>query len=456
MNPKASPPSKDTPAFFTIAPNVSFVDALARGLLARGNGDPLALARHTVLLPTRRACRALQEAFLRASGGQALLLPRLFPLGDIDAEELILAGDDAGFAAPGALDLPPAIDGLRRQLLLARLIQHWAQVRGQTPSEDLAVRLAGELARLLDQVETEGLDFTGLEDLAPADYADHWQITLRFLVILTERWPAVQAELGCIGPAARRRRLLDLQAKAWSETPPDYPIIAAGSTGSIPATAALLGVIARLPQGAVVLPGLDRACGDANWREIQDDPAHPQHGLAALLKRLEVSREAVRDWPGEAPPGAPLGRLRLIGHALAPAAATAQWHRESEGVSPEELAAALAEVRRFDCPGPGEEAGVIACLLREALETPGRRAALITPDRGLARRRSAAGRHEPDRAQGPGRLPPVAGRRDHGCGHRPGRRRGRGAEGGQAGAHEHAHRLRTVDREGLRGLPRRK
>ncbi len=385
MSREASPSSKVAPAFYTIAPNVSFVDALAHGLLARGGGDPLALARHTVLLPTRRACRALQEAFLRASHGRSLLLPRLVPLGDIDAEELILAGGDAGLEPPGALDLPPPMASLRRQLLLARLIQHG----GQAPNEDLAVRLAGELARLLDQVETEGLDFTGLEDLAPADYADHWQITLRFLAILTERWPSVQAELGCIGAAERRRRLLELQAEAWSSAPPDRPIVAAGSTGSIPATAALLGVIARLPQGAVVLPGLDRACGDAAWREIQDDPAHPQHGLAALLAGLEVPREAVRDWPGETPPGAPDGRVRLIGLALAPAAATARWHDQGEGAAPKDLAAALARVRRIDCPGPGEEAGVIACLLREALETPGRRAALVTPDRALARRVAA-------------------------------------------------------------------
>jgi len=382
--------SKDTPALYTIAPNVSFVDALARGLLARGHGDPLALARHTVLLPTRRACRALQEAFLRASDGAPLLLPRLVPLGDIDAEELILAGGDGGLGTSGVLDLPPAIPGLRRQLLLARLIQHWSQVRGQTPSEDLAVRLAGELARLLDQVETEGLDFTGLEDLAPADYADHWQITLRFLVILTERWPAVQAEMGCIGAADRRRRLLELQAKTWSDAAPDYPIVAAGSTGSIPATAALLGVIARLPQGTVVLPGLDRADDEANWQEIQKDPAHPQYGLAALLARLQVPRAAVRDWPSEELPGAPDSRVRLIGHALAPAAATSQWHDRSGSVARQDLTAALADVRRIDCPGPGEEAGVIACLLRETLETPGRRAALVTPDRVLARRVAAA------------------------------------------------------------------
>ncbi len=397
MNDRAPAAGQRAPAVYSIAPTVSFVDSLAQGLLKRAGSNPLALAEHTILLPTRRACRALQEAFLRASAGRSLLLPRLVPLGDVDAEELILAGEEAGLAPGDALNLPPALPALRRQLLLARLIQQAGQLRGQAaapggPSEDQAARLAAELARLLDQVETEGLGFGGLEDLAPADYADHWQITLRFLAILTERWPAIEAALGCIGPAARRRRLLELQARAWAAAPPDRPIVAAGSTGSIPATAALLAVVARLPQGAVVLPGLDRACDEPTWQAVADDSAHPQHGLAALLTRLEVARDAVQVWPGaeSEPPDAPESRARLINLAMAPADMTAGWRAAADAIAPVEVQEALAGVRRIDCPGPGEEAGVIALLLREALETPGRRAALVTPDRGLARRVAAA------------------------------------------------------------------
>ena len=372
----------------TIPPGVSFVDALARGLLARAGGDPLNLARGTVLLPTRRACRAVQEAFLRAAQGRALLLPRLLPLGDLDAEELILAGDEAdtGFSAA---DLPPAMPALRRQLLLGRLIQQWGRVRGQPPSEDQAVRLAGELARLLDQVETEGLDLDRLEDLVPADYAEHWQVTLRFLSILTEHWPDVQASEGCIGPAERRRRLMEAQAEAWQRHPPSDPVIAAGSTGSIPATAALLDVIARLPAGEVVLPGLDRDTDAAIWKAITADPIHPQHTMAHLLARLEVSPVDVAVWPCDGVPKTPLARTRLITIAMHPAAVTGNWRRHADGQDNAAIAEALTGVQRIDCPGPGEEAAVIALVLRQALETPGQRAALVTPDRGLARRVAA-------------------------------------------------------------------
>jgi len=404
---------------FTIPADLSFVDALAEGLLARA-ADPLELARGTVFLPTRRACRALQEAFLRAVGGdtvggRALLLPRLVPLGDLDAEELLLAADEAPALEDLAADLPPPLPGLRRQLLLSRLIRHWRGPGGQAlredqvPREDQALRLAAELARLLDQVETEGLDLAGLETLVPEDYAEHWQKVLKFLRILIEQWPAVQQAEGGIGAAARAHRLAELQAAAWRRNPPEEPVIVAGSTGSIPATAQLIEMVAGLPQGMVVLPGLDTETEAEVWDAVAEDPGHPQHGLARLLARLELTRDQVAPWPALGPAlGPTLGftpeptpgpaaasaareqRRRLVDLALYPAAATPRWCAEAGLINPTRAAEAFDGVTRIDAPGPGEEAAVIALILRRVLETPGQRAALVTPDRGLARRVAGA------------------------------------------------------------------
>ncbi|MBY0431024.1 MAG: double-strand break repair protein AddB, partial [Rhodospirillales bacterium] len=235
---------------YNIPPGWSFVDALARGMMDRAHGDSLVLAGQLVLLPSRRACRALREAFLRLTEGRPLLLPRMLPLGEADEDEMVLAGD--------GLDLPPAIPPLRRQLLLARLVLAMGGGRGgQAPSPDQATQLAGELAHLLDQVQTEGLDFSRLTELVPADYAEHWQITLDFLKVITEHWPAILAEQGYMDAAQRRAELILAQAEAWQRSHPAQPVIAAGSTGSIPTTAALLTSVARLPNGTLVLPGLD-------------------------------------------------------------------------------------------------------------------------------------------------------------------------------------------------------
>lgn len=351
-----------SPSVFTIPAGESFVDALAQQLLAES--DPLALADMVVLLPTRRACRSLQEGFLRASQGAALILPRLLPLGDTDEEP----ENDL------AEDLPPAIPPLRRQLLLTRLILARG---GLTP--DQAVRLADELARLIDQVATEELDFARLKDLVPTELADHWQVTLEFLGIITELWPIILAEEGWSEGATRRVAALNRQAARWEANPPDFPVIAAGSTGSQKATARLLTVIARLPKGRLVLPGLDRRLTLEEQRAI--DATHPQYSLLRLVQSLGLSPDQVPLWPG----CRESRRFYWIAQALRPAATTEDWL----SLDPAPARAAFADVLRLDCPGLREEACAIALMMRESLEHPGRRAALVTPDRNLARRVAA-------------------------------------------------------------------
>ena len=364
--------SAASPTVFSIPPGESFVDALARGLLEETSKDPLALSGMLILLPTRRACRALREAFLRRSGGRPLLLPRMRPLGDADEEELEITDGRS-------LELVPAVPPLRRQLLLAQLVLKLGGGRGgQTPSPEQAVRLAGELGRLLDQVHTEGLTFEGLEKLVRDDYAEHWQITLDFLKIVTHHWPTIVESQGWMDGALRRNQLIETQSAAWETQPPDYPIIAAGSTGSIPATARMLSVVSRLPQGRLVLPGLDVSLDGSELEQ-----SHPQYGLQQLLTGLGLTPAQVPQWPGcSLSP-----RAWLISEAMRPARTTERWRRLSP--TPAQVSQALDGVNRIDCPGPREEAGAIALMMREALEHDSMTAALVTPDRSLARRVAA-------------------------------------------------------------------
>ena len=358
------------PKVFTIAAGESFSDQLVEGLLQRHGADPLALNRVTLLLPTRRGIRAVRDGFLRQTGGRAMLLPRMQAIGDVDEEEMLLDplhGNDL-------LELPPAITDLRRRLLLLHLIAHR---RGMDPAQ--SAPLAGELADLLDRLQTEDVPLAALEDLVPGDLAAHWQETLEFLNLLAEPWQALLAAEGCMDPAERRNVLLRTQADRWRQSPPADPIIVAGSTGSIPATAALIAVVAHLPQGAVVLPGLDVFADQETWDAV--DQSHAQFGLRHLLQQIGADRSAVKPWQDDSaePP-----RHRLLREALRPTETTEHWRR-----LPPMPAEAVAGLLRVDCADPIEEAGVIALCLRQALETPGRTAALITPDRGLARRVAA-------------------------------------------------------------------
>ena len=375
------------PTVYTVPPYEPFVDALAGGILSGravplDPSDPLALSRLTILLPTRRACRALGLAFLRAAPGRALLPPRIRPLGDIDEDETSL-GDEADETLPDAISL------LERRLLLAHLIQRLGETPGGAAltgagAVDQAARLAPALANLLDEIQIARLDPQGLADLAPEEYAAHWQHVLSFLAIIMDKWPRHLVERGLMDPAARRNARLERLAESWAATPPAHPVIAAGSTGSVPATRDLLATIACLPQGAVVLPGLDTEADDETWEAI--GPTHPQYALKGLLDRIGVMRGDVLPWPSDEGAGsaATRARSRLIADAMRPAETIVAW-RGLQPPAPD----ALRDLHRIDCASPQEEAGVIAIVMRRALETPGRTAALVTADRALARRVAA-------------------------------------------------------------------
>lgn len=364
------------PSVYNIPPGHGFADALALGILAGAKDDPLSFSSYTVLLPSRRACRTLRDAFLRLSGGDALLLPRLLPLGDVDADEMAmhLAGDDD---AEAALDLPLAVEPLERQILLARLVEK----TGYAQSFDQAVALARDLARLLDEVQTEGLGFSALETLVPEKFSAHWQQTLAFLKILTEHWPAILEERGAIDAGFRRNLLAQAQIDAWTKNPPQSPVIAAAATGAGPKAVELLCLVARLPQGKLVLPGLDVSLDAQAWEMAGED--HPQYGIKKILEKLGVGRGDVTPWPVTARKTADASRMKLLSEALRPAASAEKWRSLTSGdISPR----ALENFTRIDCDTSQEEADVIALILRETLEEKGKTAALVTPDRRLARR----------------------------------------------------------------------
>jgi ATP-dependent helicase/nuclease subunit B len=402
---------------YTIAAHRPFLATLAAGLLRMAGADPLGMARITVLLPTRRAVRSLRETFLRVAPdgkvvGTPLLLPRMRPIGDLDSDELSLSD-----GSEQDLTVAPAIPELRRRLLLTRLVLRWSEARGEEPLlPGPAATLAASLARLLDRVATDGASFSRIGDLVPEGLAEHWRVVHRFLEILPQHWPRILAEEGALDAASRRNLLLEHQTAAWRRNPPRHPVIAAGLIGGIPAMTELLSLVAGLDQGAVILPGLDRERDRAEWSTIEEDEAHPQHLMAGLLRALGSTPAEVRDWPPSGPDPIPTGgfeglsdlplfaslsraveesaertgkgtharRIWLIAEALRPAVTTDAWRR-----LPAQRADTLHGLSRYDCASPQQEAVTIALLLRRKLETPGATAALVTPDRELARRVAA-------------------------------------------------------------------
>ncbi|HZD88963.1 MAG TPA: double-strand break repair protein AddB, partial [Pseudolabrys sp.] len=396
------------PNVFNIPASAPFlpvlIDALCAGKLVPGfpaSGDPLELARATLYLPTRRAGRLAREVFLDRLG-DAALLPRIVALGDLDEDEIAFAEAATGEVA---LALPEAIKPLERRLLLSELILKWAnspEVRtaagapliANTPSA--ALGLADDLARLMDDMTTRQVSWDKLDTLVPDDLDEYWQKSLRFLKIAREAWPAMRAERGAIEAAERRDALIEAEAKRLASS--DAPVIAAGSTGSMPATAMLLATIATLPHGALVLPGLDMHLDETSWQLIAGNAAddshdglpaagHAQYAMHGLLERIGIKRDEVQQL-GD---GALHGRDTLISEGLRPAATTERWQQSlSSAVFDEAVDSALSSLSVIEAANAEEEALAIAICLREALIEKGKTAALVTPDRALARRVVAA------------------------------------------------------------------
>src|SRR5689334_6558147 len=397
----------DSPNVFNIPASTPFlpalIDALRGGRVVKGfpaSKDPLELARATLYLPTRRACRLARDSFVVALDGQGAILPRIVALGDLDEDEIIFAEAATAELAEDALALPPAVSPLERRLLLAQLIVRWADairprqgapLIANTPSAALA--LADDLARLIDDVTTRKMDWQRLDMLVPDQFDKYWQFTLDFLKIARNYWPERLKERGEIDTAARRDLLIEAEMKRLAGS--DQPVIAAGSTGSMPATAKLLAAIAQLPHGAVVLPGLNMDLDEESWRGISGGPdeknapaaVHPQFAMHALLGRMGIARSTVKQLAAPAPHG----REMLVSEALRPAATTDRWQRRFKNADFVAAAdKAIAGISMIETANAEEEALAIAVCVREAVETPDKTAALVTPDRALARRVVAA------------------------------------------------------------------
>ncbi len=328
----------------------NLAEKLVTLLIDKARTNPLETAGLEVILPTRRACRTVREAFLRHSLDQSLLLPKLIPLYELD--DL-------------SVDIPPALPALERTLLLAKL----CAAKSTMTTPDQALKIATSLGTLLDEFYQFETDMNKIADLVPGqDFAEHWNETLVFLNIIRSVWPNILAEKGVIDVVDRRIRLIDAYTRRLQKTGQGKTIIAAGLDGGLPVVRRLLKTI-HDRGGLILIDGVDTTLTMSDRDTLPDH--HYQHGVTQILKALQ--QDIVANQPESA-------RESWITEALKPENKTEEWRHSS--ITP----TALHNVHRLDCESTATEAVTIALLLREVLETPGKTAALVTPDRDLARR----------------------------------------------------------------------
>jgi len=358
------------PRLFHLPPGVDFAPALVAGLRARLAGDPPeAMARVTLYLNTNRMRRRVIDAFLASGPG---FLPRLRVLTDI-AEGQPLVG------------LPAAVSPLRRRLELTQLIAGLLERQPDLAPRAALYDLADSLATLMDEMQGEAVSPATIAALDVSDHSAHWARTREFLRIVTPFFAGTEAP----DAETRQRLAVTRLSDLWTSNPTHDPVIVAGSTGSRGTTAALMQAVAGLPQGALILPGFDTSMPGHVWDRLDNAMTgedHPQFRFRRLMDRLSLTPDAIQPWTTTRQPPAP-DRNRLISLSLRPAPVTDQWLEE--GTALPDLLHATETLILVEAPTPRTEALTIAHILRQAAED-GAPAALITPDRILTRRVTAA------------------------------------------------------------------
>ena len=348
------------PRVFGLPPGADFPALLARGLRQRlATQPPEAMARTEVFVNTARMQSRLREALIAQGPG---FLPRIRLIADL----------------AGTPDETP----LRARLELAQLIRGLLRSDPSLAPISAAFPLAESLFRLLDEMQGEGVSPERLGALDVSQHSQHWERSLRFIRLITR---VLGAEGGTQARLAAAVRRLALE---WQDNPPSHPVIIAGSTGSRGPTAALMRLVARLPQGALVLPGFDFDMPTALLDGL-DNPLlhedHPQFRFARLIGDLDLRASAVRRWVDVPPPDP--ARNALVSLALRPAPVTDQWLTDGPALG--DLTPITQGLSLIEAPDARAEAMAIAMCLRQAV-VDGKKAALITPDRVLSRRVTAA------------------------------------------------------------------
>ena len=357
---------------YNINGNESFVDVLAGYFIQRYKDNPEELANVLFLLPNRRSCQNLADAFVKYKNGVPTLLPKMEPIADADEDEVFLSG-----GAETLSQLKPAIDSTDRLFNFTKLIMHKNKYGIDDVSLAQAYALAQNLASLIDTVQNEELDFSRLKEIVPSNYAEHWQKTLNLLEIITEYWPQILEEKGYCDPMERRKQLLRAEMNYWRSSPNRPKIVIAGSTAAYKVLKEMVKTVAEFRDGEVYLYGLDKSIDDDSWQQIDEN--HPQYELKELLDYLQITRDEVKNF-GDKETAV---REKLISEIMRPAATTGEWRKLSEEVFPIET---FKNIHLINCDDVRHEAKTIALIMRETLETENKTAALVTVDRNLSRR----------------------------------------------------------------------
>ncbi len=360
---------------YNIPYSCSFVDTLAQKFSKEYEDNREALADVIFLLPNRRTCTSLKEAFVRFNGQRPTMLPKILPVGDFEEDDIFLLNADNKELIDSLL---PAIDDFERLFLFTKLIISKPVDYGLPEmTYAQALSLAKDLARLIDVSYYENISFSELKNIVPEQFSEHWQQTLEFLKIITDHWPAILKSRNMIDSINRKNLIIKAKTEFWKEKNTAQKIVIAGVSVGYKTILDLIKTVSEIENGEIYFYGIDKLLSDTDWELIE--PTHPQYEHKQLLTYLNMNRFDIPDYIK------PIyeEREKFVSEVMLPALATTNWRNLKLGSY---VSNALKGLEFIDCSDDRQEALTIALILREALNEPEKTAALVTTDRNLARR----------------------------------------------------------------------
>lgn len=339
---------------YNIPFGLDFCDILAEKLLNETKEDALKLAEYVVILPTSRASRNLQKAF--SAKAKNMILPQIISLNMIDEDDISLLGNK---------EISQTISNIKRGFVLTSFIM---EVKAFEMNKAQALQLAFELGNLFDKIETQKLSIKNLDQIIPEEFSEHWQVTLEFLYQVYDQWQEYLQAHNLISKAEQRNLILKSQQKIWQDS--NKNIIIAGFSSTIPAMLDLMKTVYHLPNGEILIQGLDRSLEFSDLSEVDY-----LYGVYEIINHLDIDKKQIADFCN-----AQNIRQELTSLAMLPSDKTTAW-RLDNSISRE----TLKNTSYIECENEQNEAEIISLILRKELETPVQTVSLITPDRNLAR-----------------------------------------------------------------------
>jgi len=350
----------DKPSIFNIPANYHFFESLFYWLEKNYNSDQISEVK--IFLPNRRSCREFREVFLQKKPNS--ILPKIKAISDISIDDFFdfLPNEDAKSAIDEILQIK-VLSGIDYLFFLSKEIQKLA-VFGNDIDFNGAFKIATNLQSLFDEIEREEIDLKKLEEIDDSTLSSHRQLTLEFLKNFHIQIKNLLLKKNIFFATSQQNFIIQKFSELLKECGSKFPIIIAGSTGSVSFSKKLIKAISQQKNCHVILYGLNAD------EKLAAEENHPQFFLNQLIKFLEIEKSAIKKITNDEFCLSSQSRQDLLSLMMLQSDESIKWQKTDVTFDAEnfQLVEAKNEI---------EEAKIIALLLRKNLSAQ-KKSALIT------------------------------------------------------------------------------